>query len=56
MKYNMLEYCKLIVEKFTFHPALFKKEYRKSFRYLTVEQQSEFRSWARQKFKRISGF
>jgi len=43
----MLEYCKLILGKFTFDKALFRKEYRKSLQYLSVEDRQELKRWVR---------
>jgi hypothetical protein len=50
-KRSMLEYCKLILVKMSFSPRLFKKEYRKSFRFLQPEEHHELRRWVRAKFK-----
>ena len=44
---KMLEYCKMILGKFTFDKALFRKEYRKSLQYLSVEDQRELKQWVR---------
>ena len=43
----MLEYCKTILQKISFSKILFKKEYRKTFRYLTKAEQAELRKWLR---------
>jgi hypothetical protein len=47
----MIEYCKYVLGKFSFNPRLFKKEYRKCFKFLTPETHAEFRNWARAKFR-----
>jgi hypothetical protein len=49
-KGSMLEYCKLILGKFSFSPRLFKKEYRKCFKYIEPEDHHEFRTWVREEF------
>jgi hypothetical protein len=46
-KKSMLAYCKLILEKMSFSRRLFLKEYRKSFSYLTAEEQGELKRWLR---------
>jgi hypothetical protein len=53
-KTSMLEYCKVILEKLSFSRDLFRKEYRKSFRYLNPEERILFRKWVRRKFKMVS--
>jgi hypothetical protein len=50
-KTRMVEYCKNILHKFTFNPALFRKEYRKSLQYLNAEDRAELRHWVRSNFK-----
>jgi hypothetical protein len=47
----MLNYCKLILDKVSFSPRLFWKEYRKSFRYLDPELHVEFAREVREQFK-----
>jgi hypothetical protein len=50
----MFEYCKMILTKISFSPKLFRKEYRKCFRYLNGDQHQELRKWVREKFgKRV---
>jgi len=44
---SMLAYCKLILEKMSFSKKLFLKEYRKSFSYLSEEEQNELKKWVR---------
>lgn len=51
-KKSMLEYCKVILGKFSFSPRLFKKEYRKCFKHIEPEHHPEFRTWVRDTFKR----
>lgn len=48
LKTSMLEYCKIILRKISFNRKLFRKEYRKSFRYLAPDEQIHFRKWARE--------
>jgi ribosomal protein S9 len=49
-KQSMIEYCKTILPKFTFSARLFRKEYKKCFRYLDPTLHNDFRTWARKKF------
>ncbi len=49
---SMLEYCKLILEKISFSRTLFRKEYRKTFRYLDAREHFELKTWLRAKMKR----
>ena len=51
---SMLEYCKLILSKLTFSPKLFRKEYRKSFRYLDPQEHHELKTWVREYSKTTS--
>ena len=46
-KQSMLAYCKTILEKMSFSRKLFLKEYRKSFSYLSEEEQNELKKWVR---------
>jgi hypothetical protein len=46
-KQSMLDYCKMILEKMSFSKKLFLKEYRKSFTYLSEEEQMELKKWVR---------
>ncbi|MDX2303346.1 MAG: hypothetical protein NW226_11125 [Microscillaceae bacterium] len=48
MNSSMLEYCKIILEKMSFDPHLFKKEYRKSLRYLAKHECKELKKWIRE--------
>lgn len=45
----MLEYSKLILSKMTFDKKLFRKEVRKAFRYLNVEERRQLIEWVRSK-------
>jgi hypothetical protein len=45
----MLEYSKLILSKMTFDRKLFKKEFRKAFRYLNREERRQLVKWVRSK-------
>jgi len=47
----MLEYCKLILEKISFSRRLFRREYRKTFRYLGPKEHFELKKWLRTKMK-----
>ena len=46
-KRSMLEYSKIILAKISFDKTLFRKEYRKAFRYLDRNDRSELRQWVR---------
>jgi hypothetical protein len=48
-KSSMLEYSKLILSKMTFDKKLFKKEFRKAFRYLNREERRHLIRWVRSK-------
>ena len=41
----MLEYCKIILQKISFSKSLFKKEYKKSFKYLSENERLELKKW-----------
>ncbi len=47
MANKMLEYCKVILQKISFSKTLFKKEYKKSFKYLTQAEHQELKTWLR---------
>jgi hypothetical protein len=49
-KRMVIEYDKYVLGRFSFSPKLFKKKYRKCFKFLKPETHVEFRSWARVKF------
>ncbi len=46
-KTSMLEYCKIVLTKLRFDKNLFRKEYRKSFQYLTFPEHQELKNWLR---------
>jgi hypothetical protein len=48
-KCSMLEYSKLVLSKMTFDKKLFRKEVRKAFRYLNVEERRQLIEWVRSK-------
>ncbi len=45
MAMKMLEYCKTILQKISFNKRLFKKEYKKTFKYLTKDEHLELKKW-----------
>jgi hypothetical protein len=45
MANKMLEYCKVILQKISFSKPLFKKEYKKTFKYLTQAEHRELKTW-----------
>jgi hypothetical protein len=49
MKTEMLEYCKVVLDKVSFSPVLFKKEWRKAKNLLMPEEFEELKKWCRQK-------
>jgi hypothetical protein len=49
-KKSMLEYWKILLGKIRFYKKLFRKEYRKSFRYLKPDEQFQLKEWLRQRF------
>ena len=46
-KLSMLEYSKVILSKISFDEKLFRKEYRKAFRYLDDNDRDALKSWVR---------
>jgi hypothetical protein len=46
-KLSMLEYSKIILSKISFDRRLFRKEYKKAFRYLDNNERSVLRQWVR---------
>ncbi len=44
----MLDYFKMLLKKIRFDRNLYKKEYRKSFRYLQPAERIELKLWLRQ--------
>ena len=45
MPNKMLEYCKTILQKISFSKSLFKKEYKKTFKYLNEGERMELKKW-----------
>lgn len=50
-KTTMLEYCKRILQSVSFSRQLLRKEYRKSIKWLTTEEQLQLKSWVRNVMK-----
>lgn len=46
----MFEYSKMILEKVSFEPRIFKKELRKALRQSTKEEFQQLMCWCREKF------
>ena len=46
-KLSMLEYSKVILSKISFDKKLFKKEYKKAFRYLDNDERVALKYWVR---------
>lgn len=44
---KLIQYHKLVLKKVSFHPNLFKKEYRKALKALPVEDAQDLRQWCR---------
>lgn len=52
---SMLKYCKFILDKMSFDRRLFRKEYRKSLKWLNREECLLLKAWTRIRFrKRLS--
>jgi hypothetical protein len=47
---TMLEYTKMILDKVSFEPKIFRKELRKAVNYISKEEYNHLKSWVRQKF------
>lgn len=47
---TMLEYSKMILEKVSFEPRIFKKELRKALRQSTKDEFQHLMTWCRKKF------
>ena len=45
---TILEYCKIILGKMKFSRKLFRKEYRKTFKYLEPSEHHKLKQWLRQ--------
>lgn len=52
---TMFEYSKMILEKVSFEPRIFKKELRKALRQSTKEEFQQLMSWCREKFGKKRG-
>jgi len=50
MKSSMLSYVKVILEKVSFDRRLFRKEYKKSLRWLSRDEAGALRQWVRFRF------
>lgn len=46
-KLSMLEYSKVILSKISFDKRLFRKEYKKAFRYLDNHERAALKHWVR---------
>lgn len=46
-KLSMLEYSKVILSKISFDKKLFRKEYKKAFRYLDSNERNALKKWVR---------
>jgi hypothetical protein len=46
-KLSMLEYSKIILSKISFDRRLFRKEYKKAFRYLDSNERKALKLWVR---------
>jgi hypothetical protein len=44
---NMFNYCKIILGKVSFDRTLFRKEYRKSLRWLSEDEATALKHWIR---------
>ena len=54
MPNKMLEYCKTILQKISFSKSLFKKEYKKTFRYLNEGEHVELKKWLKENMVKTS--
>ncbi|HEX8039023.1 MAG TPA: hypothetical protein VF490_07715 [Chryseosolibacter sp.] len=52
-KLSMLEYSKIILSKISFDKRLFRKEYKKAFRYLDNNERTALRQWVRAKWRTL---
>lgn len=48
----MFEYSKMILEKVSFEPRIFKKELRKALRQLPKEEYKQLMNWCKEKFRK----
>ena len=51
---TMLEYCKTILHKISFSKSLFKKEYKKTFKYLNERERAELKKWLKANVVKVS--
>lgn len=51
---TMFEYSKMILEKVSFEPQIFKKELRKALRQSTKEEYKQLMAWCRDKFRKTN--
>lgn len=49
-KTSMLAYSKIILSKISFDKKLFRKEYKKAFRYLDNSERTALRQWVRAEY------
>ncbi len=49
---TLLEFSKMILEKVSFEPRIFKKEFRKALRRISVEESIHLKEWCKEKFKK----
>lgn len=47
MKNSFLSYYKMVLEKVSFHPRIFRKELKKAFTMLSVEERDQLKQWIR---------
>jgi hypothetical protein len=52
VKRSMLKYCKTILLKMSFSSTLFRKEYRKSLKWLKPAEANIFKEWVHRNFDR----
>ncbi len=53
---TMLEYTKMILEKVSFEPRIFRKELRKALRQSTKEEFQQLMSWCRERFSKRKNY
>jgi hypothetical protein len=52
-KLSMLEYSKVILSKISFDKKLFRKEYKKAFRYLDKDDRVALKHWVRAQWSSV---
>lgn len=50
----MLDYCKTILKAVSFDKRLFKKEYRKALKWLSIDEGRELKYWLRREYVRTN--